>query len=509
MPNDNTASESSSDEYLSAHEAADFLGITTGRLERLRKSGKIPATRDGWFSYCYNRKDLMTFAERLAAEATGTTATSGPTLPGDETSTARKIAEEPGGFDLPQIKAIVSEMWPHRRETESADDRAISLALIVRLVDGIFQMAIEARASEIHVEPEVRYVRIRIRVDSRWIEIFAVPKHLQQMVFNRIIMMAGLNLSSLHPQTGTIAIKYKTGDYACRISCIPADRGENINIRILRWDAPLVSPLTLGISALDQTKIEINIVRPGLFLMAGPAGSGTTTTAYCFLNKMSNVERYTITFEEEPTYSLRDITQMYKDVRHGRTLANLLPVLLDHNPNVLFLGDIDDEESAKLAVLAAEQGGYVWATLHALDAISALLRLKSLGISPKRIAQVLNVVTAQRLMRRNCHACKTERKAEKLELQWYMHPSKDNLPDPLILQEGMGCEACQNTGYHGQIGIFEVLQMTRELRDLYIKDAEPEKLVGAAERDGMTSLRYDFAQKTLLGITNVKEGIWI
>jgi excisionase family DNA binding protein len=495
MPDDNPPSPPPA-ETLSARDAADFLGVTASRLERLRREGKIPAARDGWFSHRYNREELMAYAERVAGVSPPATEPGGG---------------QPDGGAPPDPKPAIDHLvnkvprddpFPQTDEPDSLDS-----APAVVMVNAILVSALDAGASEIHMEPQRRNTTFRIRVDGLLQEMMATPRHIERPLFNRVKVMASLNPVAAGPQTGLIPVRHGENDFDLRVSCVPTERGEKIVARVYAKSRPYSGLKKLGFSPPDQAVVEESVLQSGLFLMVGPPASGTTTTAYSLLNKANNLQWNTATFEHERTYRLDGLTQVYADARRGRTLRETLPVLLDQNPDTLFLGDIDDPESAALALDAAEQGVRVWATLHAPDAVRGLLRLKHLGVAPERIVGSVNAVCAQRLVRRLCENCKTGYEAEKRDLRPYLDPVKDDLPDAFFLYRSAGCDACKQTGYRGQVGVFEVLQVTEEIRYLFLDGATPGKLLDAAvARGGMTQLLHDFGQKAYLGVTGLAEG---
>lgn len=503
MPDENPIPQPP-DDQLSARDAADFLGITTGRLDRLRKNGKIPARRDGWFAHRYGREDLMAYAERAAAEAAGTMPASAAVSQDGETPPLQNTADEPQAERNRILDDIAKETASLPDNAATAED-LVDHAPIVRMVNIILVSAIRARASEIHLEPNAQQLRVRLRVDGLLVELMSTPKHIQSPIFNRFKVMADLNPFIYRPQTGTIPITDGTESYYCRTSCVPSLWGDKIVIRL--YEMPRIRDVSkLGFFAADQATIEEQMLRSGLLLIVGPPGSGTTTTAYALIHKVNNIASNTVAFEQERSYRLRGVTHVYADSQRGRSLHETLPVLLEQNPDTLFLGDIDDPESAALAIDAAEQGVRVWTTLHASDTVRALLRLKHLGITAERISGVVNAVCAQRLARRICESCKVAEAGEKRRLRPFLNPTTDSLPDSLFLYRGTGCDICQQMGYQGLVGIFEILQMTEEFRYLFVANASPGKLMDVAERGQMTQLRYDFGKKAHLGVTTVEEG---
>jgi type IV pilus assembly protein PilB len=377
---------------------------------------------------------------------------------------------------------------------------------VIRLVNYILFNGVKEGASDIHVEPGERCLRVRNRIDGRLYKALEVPKHLLAAVTSRIKIMASLDISERRlPQDGRVHVAMDGRKIDLRVSTFPTSRGEKTVLRILDTRSVTLNLEELGFAEDILKEIKRQIDEPnGIALVTGPTGSGKSTTLYAALNAISSMENNVCTVEDPIEYNMPLINQFQVQERVGLTFSKALRTLLRQDPDVIMVGEIRDEETARTAIQAALTGHLVLSTLHTNDACSAVTRLINMGIEPYLIAASLNMVLAQRLVRRICPKCRQNyepsrgiRKA--LERMGYDIPS---------FQKGAGCKACRNTGYRGRIGIHELLLTNDdELRDAITCGASLVKIRELALKRSMMTLRHDGFRKVREGITTIEEVI--
>ncbi|GAB4451817.1 MAG: hypothetical protein OHK0029_01690 [Armatimonadaceae bacterium] len=482
---------------LSEREAAEFLGITVGRLRRLRKQGAIPAISQGWNRYRYHLKDLMAYAESAAAATEISPKTNNSAAP---------IEDAPPADAIRDLKSAFTDMCPPEPEksTEPSASDEDDSAPIVRMVNAILVSTIESGASELRIEPDRRSVRIRIKIDGIWHEMMAFPKHIQTPILNRFQVMANQNPYRFHPQVGTVWIKHGDKDYNLRVTAVMTAYGRTLSISIYQsqWNKGCSS---LGLYPSNQVILEDRCLLPGLLIFVSPIGGGATTTAYSFLNLANGTDRNIIAFEDAQTYFMFGIQQVYANPRTSHMLPEILPFLLRQSPDLLFVGDIDAPEAAESALNAAEQGISVWATMHARNAVSALLRLKAMGIAPERIGYTVHTVCAQHLVRCICPDCKTEETITDPKILDFLYRLHDEKPEAQTLYDGAGCDACRQKGFKGLLGSFEVLRMTEEFAAHFSQNQPVSALYDTARRDGFLPIGEDAGRKAVDGVVAWRE----
>ncbi len=375
---------------------------------------------------------------------------------------------------------------------------------IVRLVSLIISRAVRDRASDIHIEPQRHHLRVRFRVDGLLTTVMTPPQRVQAAVISRIKILSSMNIAERRvPQDGRFEIKLDGKDVDIRVSAVPSVHGEKIVMRLLERSATSMTFDALGISQEDRTHLAAMVRRPhGMFMMTGPTGSGKTTTLYTILNMLNSPDRNIVTIEDPVEYHIAGITQVQVDPKAGVTFAGGLRSFLRQDPNIIMVGEVRDQETAALAVQAALTGHLVLSTLHTNDAPGAVTRLQDMGIESFRIAATLLGVAAQRLVRVLCPECKepavlTPEVAVRLGLQ------VNSEPVPIFTPRG--CALCGDTGYRGRIAVFELMHMTKEMKQLIATKAPEHEVREAAAKGGMRSLLEDGVQKVLAGITSVEE----
>jgi type IV pilus assembly protein PilB len=392
--------------------------------------------------------------------------------------------------------------------TEENVDRAQVMeeeAPIIRVVNVVIQQAIKDRASDVHVEPDRRGVRIRYRIDGVLHEVMRVPKYVHAPLVSRIKIMGDMNIAERRiPQDGRIHIRHEGRDFDLRVSSLPTVFGEKVVMRILDQGSVLIGLNKLGMHGETQAQLESVIVQPnGMILSTGPTGSGKTTTQYSILNKINSVEKNILTIEDPVEYQLPGLSQVHVNRKAGLTFASAMRSFLRQDPDIIMVGEIRDLETAETAVQASLTGHLVLSTLHTNDAPSAITRLMDMGVEPFLIASSIVGILAQRLARRICQNCKEPYKppAEALHRVAFNVDDMENV----VFYRGRGCEQCRHTGYRGRSGIYEMMLVSEEVADLTVKRAPLSEIRAAALAGGMKTLKTDGFQKVMEGLTTVEE----
>ncbi len=384
------------------------------------------------------------------------------------------------------------------KDTGDDDDNAP----IVQLVNLIITEAVHGRCSDIHIEPMADRVRVRYRTDGVCIVRDDIPKHMQPAVIARFKIMAGIDIAERRvPQDGRIKMRIGGGPIDFRVSACPAYHGESIVLRILRPDSVKIGIPALGFADDDYEKFTNIIKRPnGIFLVTGPTGSGKTTTLYAALQDLNRPDLKIITAEDPVEYNFAGMNQCQVREDIGLSFSKVLRAMLRQAPNIILVGEIRDKEVGDVAIQAALTGHLVFSTLHTNDAPSALTRLIDMGIKPFLVASSVQAIMAQRLIRVICSECKEEDPAPDMRGLKSLGFTEAELEGQSIYR-GAGCPRCSDTGYRGRIGIFEMIEMNAELRDLAFKKATATQLRKAARASGMKTLLEDGKRKILSGMT--------
>jgi type IV pilus assembly protein PilB len=379
-------------------------------------------------------------------------------------------------------------------------------APIVRLVDQLFLTAVQEGATDIHVEPEEKILRIRFRIDGQLRQGPSLPKSLQPAVTARIKILAGLNIAeSRQPQDGKIRFLQGKKKVDLRVSTLPTMAGENLVLRLLDR-----SRLVMGLDALG---FDENLLarfrravesRNGIILVCGPTGSGKTTTLYSALSYINTLDRSIITLEDPVEYELPIIRQCQINVKAGVTFASGLRAVLRHDPDVILVGEMRDAETVELAIRSALTGHLVFSTLHTNDAVGAIPRLINMGQEPFLVASSVRAIIGQGLLRTNCPQCRVSYIPPEEILERAGIPP--GTPDGKF-KRGEGCGHCGKTGYRGRVGVFEIMEVTPEITRLVMRRANTQELLDTARAEGMTTMREDAVGKALAGITTLEEAV--
>jgi type IV pilus assembly protein PilB len=412
--------------------------------------------------------------------------------------------------DLSAEDAADLEVANEEQETNLADlERAAEEAPIIKLVNLIMTDAVKRGASDIHVEPYEKEVRVRLRIDGILQAVMTPPMKLRDAITSRIKIMAKLDISEKRlPQDGRIMIKYrkdgKIKDLDFRVSTIPTLYGEKIVMRLLDKENLRLDMTKLGFEQESLTKFERSILRPyGMVLVTGPTGSGKTNTLYSSIARLNTPETNIMTAEDPVEFQLAGVNQVQMKDQIGLNFAAALRAFLRQDPNIILVGEIRDFETAEIAVKAALTGHLVLSTLHTNDAPSTISRLMNMGIEPFLVATSVNLICAQRLVRRICTNCK-----EPLEV-----PEQAMLDAGFTQEElattkisiGKGCGTCNKNGYKGRVGLYEVMEINDELRELILVGASALELKKKAIDQGMLTLRKSGLTKVAMGQTTLEE----
>lgn len=386
-------------------------------------------------------------------------------------------------------------------EEELSED--IKNAPAVKLVDSIIQNAVRSKASDIHIEPFENRVCVRYRIDGALQKQFDSPKEPLAGLITRIKIMGNMDIAEKRiPQDGRIFTRVDGENVDLRVSVLPTVNGEKIVIRILDKSAFNVDKSVLGIADDDLDKINKIINKPhGIVLVTGPTGSGKSTTLYSLLRDLNKEDKNIITVEDPVEFSMDGINQVNVNAKAGLTFASGLRSILRQDPDIVMLGEIRDTETAEIAVRAAITGHLVLSTIHTNDAPSSIVRLKDMGVAPYLVSSALVGIIAQRLIRKLCIHCKEEYIASDYEKEILGVPKYQDL----TLYRKVGCNRCSNTGYKGRVGIYEVMEINREIRDLINADKPLEEITNAALRNNMKTLNKSAMNVVLNGNSTVEE----
>ena len=409
----------------------------------------------------------------------------------------RKAAEELKNEAL-ETKRIANDGMVN---IEEIDD--VKNAPVVKMIDRLFKNAIEMRSSDIHIEPYEKVIRIRYRVDGRLQVVDTLGVESLASLVTRIKILAGMNIAEKRvPQDGRIITKVGNTEVDLRVSILPIVYGEKVVIRILNRDSYRFGKEKLGMNSVNIKKLEDMISNPyGIILVTGPTGSGKSTTLYTILSELNDPNVNIVTVEDPVEYSLDGINQVNVNTKAGMTFASGLRSILRQDPDVIMIGEVRDNETAEIATKAAITGHLVLSTLHTNDTASSITRLVDMGIEPFLVSTSVAGVIAQRLVRRICPHCKQEYEANEYEKTVL----GQDLNAPLKLAKGLGCGHCNNTGYLGRIGVYEIMEITREHRDKINETRDPNTLKDLAVKNGMTTLGDECKSLVLQGVTTMSE----
>ncbi|HLD01677.1 MAG TPA: GspE/PulE family protein [Patescibacteria group bacterium] len=384
-------------------------------------------------------------------------------------------------------------------------------APIAKIVDLIIDYAYQDKASDIHIEPEEKDSLVRFRIDGILHDVLFLPKNIHDQIATRIKVLSRLRTDEhLSPQDGKLRISMAEEELDIRISILPVTEGEKIVMRLLASHFRQFSLIDLGMNEKDLQKVTKGYSKSyGMVLSTGPTGSGKTTSIYSILKLINTREKNITTIEDPVEYRIKGLNQIHVNTKAELTFANGLRSILRQDPNIIFVGEIRDAETAGIAVNAALTGHLVLSTLHTNDAATALPRLIDMSVEPYLVASTVNVIIAQRLVRKICELCKAAQSIPRTELL-------ENFPQDIIkkhfketpsvqVYKGAGCGICHNTGYSGRVGLFEVLEVTSTIKKLIAEKNDSTVLFKQAVAEGMTTMIDDGMEKIIIGLTTIEE----
>jgi general secretion pathway protein E/type IV pilus assembly protein PilB len=390
-------------------------------------------------------------------------------------------------------------------EEDTNLDGAAEDASIIRFVNQVLRDAIELRASDIHLEPFEDEFRIRYRIDGvlQDVPVPAQLKRFQPAIVSRVKILSHLNIAEKRlPQDGRIKIRIDDSEVDIRVSVIPMLHGEAVVMRLLRQNATLLGMKELGMDRRELEGFRRVLELPhGIILVTGPTGSGKTSTLYTALHEINDADRKIITIEDPVEYQLKGVNQIQVSEKAGLTFARGLRSILRHDPDVILIGEIRDQETAQIAVQASLTGHLVFSTLHTNDAPGALTRLVDMGVEPYLVASSLEAVLAQRLVRVLCKHCKEPDQSPAAE----DFKAQVGIPPQTTIYRSVGCRECRQTGFHGRHAIFEWMDSDNEIRQLILKNVSSDVIREAARRAGMRTLADDGWRLVRMGITTAEE----
>ncbi len=384
---------------------------------------------------------------------------------------------------------------------------------IIKVVDVLINAAYQDRTSDVHIEPEEKTSLIRFRIDGVLQDVLRVPREIHERIISRIKVLSNLRTDEhLSAQDGKMTEKLEEEDLDIRVSILPVTQGEKAVLRLLSGHSREYTLSDLGMDATDLQKVNNAYNKSfGMILSTGPTGSGKTTSIYSILKILNTRDKNVMTIEDPVEYKIHGANQVQVNVKTNLTFANGLRSVLRQDPNIIFVGEIRDNETAGIAVNAALTGHLVLSTLHTNDAATAIPRLTDMKVEPFLVASTVNIIIAQRLVRQICSSCKIEEKINTVELT-------KSFPTELVgkyfgnkatafVHKGKGCKICRQTGYLGRIGLFEVLEVTKGIRKLIIERADSDIIAKAAKTEGMKSMLEDGIDKIASGATTMEEVI--
>ncbi len=384
-------------------------------------------------------------------------------------------------------------------------DEAAEDASIIRFVNQVLKDAIELRASDIHLEPFEEELRIRYRIDGvlQEVPVPAQIKKFQPAIVARVKILSHLNIAEKRlPQDGRIKVRIEAAEVDIRVSISPMLHGEAVVMRLLRQNSALRGVRDLGMHEREYQCLRRVLELPhGIVLVTGPTGSGKTSTLYTALQEINDAERKIVTIEDPIEYQLRGVNQIQVSEKSGLTFARGLRSILRHDPDVILIGEIRDQETAQIAVQASLTGHLVFSTLHTNDAPGALTRLVDMGVEPYLVASSLEAVLAQRLVRLLCPRCKAVDDSPAARA----YRGRIGIPDETPIYRAVGCRECRQTGFHGRQAIFEWMDTSNEIRQLILQNASTDVIRDAARRAGMTTLAEDGRRLVREGRTTIEE----
>lgn len=381
---------------------------------------------------------------------------------------------------------------------------AVEEAPIVKLVNTLISRAVNERASDLHIEPGERDLRVRFRIDGVLHEVMTTPRSVSGAVVSRLKIMADLDIAERRvPQDGRVSLRVSNRPIDLRVATLPSIYGEKVVLRILDKDDAVLNLADLGFLPHSLARFETSYTKPyGAILVTGPTGSGKTTTLYSTLAVLNRPHVNIITVEDPVEYRLPGITQVQVNRKAGLQFATVLKAILRSDPDIVLVGEVRDAETAKTAIEAALTGHLVLTTLHTNDASSSIGRLVDMGVEPYLVSSSIDSILAQRLARKLCDRCKEPREAPPEVIQQMGYDPADG---PIAIYMAKGCKVCSDTGYRGRLSINEVLLVSEEIQRMAVERRPSDELKRVAVEQGMKTLRMDGMEKVKLGMTTLEE----
>jgi type IV pilus assembly protein PilB len=414
---------------------------------------------------------------------------------------------------LEETAAVIDDDVELLEEMEQIDVSSLEKqggeAPVIRLVNLMLMSAIQKGASDIHIEPYEKEFRVRFRIDGILYNVMAPPMKFRDAITSRIKIMSKLDIAEKRlPQDGRIKIRFAvegaTKEIDFRVSCLPTLFGEKIVLRLLDKDKLMLDMTKLGFEPESLSKLETAIAKPwGMVLVTGPTGSGKTNTLYSSISKINTPETNIMTAEDPVEFNLVGVNQVQVRENIGLNFAAALRSFLRQDPNIILVGEIRDFETAEIAVKASLTGHLVLSTLHTNDAPGTISRLMNMGIEPFLVASSVNLICAQRLVRRICTQCKEDHPHAPEAMVTAGFTAEES--KTVVPKRGKGCERCNGTGYKGRVGLYEVMEITEELRELILVGASSLELKRKAVDEGMITLRRSGLRKVIEGVTTIEE----
>jgi len=385
---------------------------------------------------------------------------------------------------------------------------------IIKIVDTLIEYAYANRASDIHIEPFELETQVRYRIDGVLHDVLSLPKNLHNLLVARVKVLSRLRTDEhFAAQDGKFTIKFEEEKFDVRVSIVPVTEGENVVMRLHSEKARMFDLENLGLSEQNLKKIRVAIKKSyGMILATGPTGCGKTTTLYAILKLLNKPEVHIATIEDPVEYDMEGVSQIQVNPKTNLTFAKGLRAIVRQDPDIIMVGEIRDNETANIAVNSAMTGHLVLSSMHANTAATNLPRLMDMGAEPFLVASSVNIIVAQRLVRRICSKCRESYEIKTDELKNKV--AKDKFPlllkkignkEKIRVYKGRGCKDCVNTGYSGRTGIFEVLEIEDSTKELIMQRADADEIEARASRNGMTTMFEDGIEKVLVGITTVEE----
>jgi type IV pilus assembly protein PilB len=426
---------------------------------------------------------------------------------------SRAINERYGQSLTTEVTAALKEtaVGPEKTMDITRDAEVIRREPIAKIVSTVLEFAIRARASDVHIEPSIDKTRVRYRIDGILHEKLVLPKSVHEALVSRIKVLTGMKIDEKRiPQDGRFNFKADGQEVDLRVSTLPTVHGEKIVMRLLKKSGGVPTLPELGLRGRALKNLEDAILRPhGIILVCGPTGSGKTTTLYSVLSKINTTKVNIVTLEDPVEYQIAGVNQVQINPAAGLTFASGLRSFLRQDPNIIMVGEIRDRETTDLAIQASLTGHLVFSTIHTKSASQAMPRLMDMGAEPFLLASTLTAIVAQRICRRICTACKEtfepppDVQADIGAVLGALFPLKAG--GKILLSRGKGCTECNNTGYLGRIGIFEVLPVTEKIARLVIEHSAALDIEKTAVTEGMITLKQDGYLKAIEGTTALEE----